>query len=49
MAPESTTKKETHAERVDHQAGDLVLIPNGWSGVWEIHGHFKKQYVTIAA
>jgi len=35
-------------ERVDHQAGDLVLIPNGWSGVWEIHEHFRKQYVTIA-
>ena len=35
-------------ERVDHKAGDMVLIPNGWSGVWEIHEHFKKQYVTIA-
>ncbi|MHC6591322.1 cupin domain-containing protein [Arthrobacter sp. C152] len=36
-------------ERVDHQAGDMVLIPDGWSGVWEIHEHFKKQYITISA
>lgn len=34
-------------ERVDHQAGDMVLIPNGWSAVWEIHEHFKKHYITI--
>ncbi|EMY33014.1 hypothetical protein D477_017102 [Arthrobacter crystallopoietes BAB-32] len=34
-------------ERVDHQTGDLVLIPNGWSGLWEIHEHFKKQYITM--
>lgn len=31
-------------ERLDHKAGDMVLIPNGWSGVWEIHEHFMKQY-----
>lgn len=36
-------------DRVDHQAGDMVLIPDGWSGVWEIHEHFKKQYITISA
>jgi uncharacterized cupin superfamily protein len=36
-------------ERVDHKAGDMVLIPDGWSGVWEIHEHFKKQYITISA
>jgi uncharacterized cupin superfamily protein len=36
-----------NGERVDHTAGDMVLIPNGWSGVWEIHEHFKKQYITI--
>ena len=36
-------------ERVDHKAGDMVLIPNGWSGVWEIHEHFKKQYITVSA
>ncbi|WP_434058848.1 cupin domain-containing protein [Escherichia coli] len=36
-------------ERVDHKAGDMVLIPNGWSGTWEIHEHFKKQYITISA
>ena len=35
-------------ERVDHKAGDIVLIPNGWSGVWEIHEHFKKQYVSMS-
>ncbi|WP_323959758.1 cupin domain-containing protein [Arthrobacter sp. JZ12] len=35
-------------ERVDHMAGDMVLIPNGWSGVWEIHEDFKKQYISIA-
>lgn len=35
-------------ERVDHQAGDMVLIPDGWSGVWEIHEHFKKHYITIS-
>ncbi len=35
-------------ERLDHKAGDMVLIPNGWSGVWEIHEHFKKQYITVA-
>ena len=35
-------------ERVDHEAGDMVLIPNGWSGVWEIHENFRKQYITIA-
>lgn len=33
-------------ERLDHQAGDLVLIPNGWSGVWEIHEHLKKYYAV---
>ena len=36
-------------ERVDHKAGDMVLIPNGWSGVWEIHEQFKKQYISISA
>ena len=36
-------------ERVDHKAGDMVLIPNGWSGAWEIHEHFKKHYITISA
>jgi len=35
-------------ERVEHKAGDMVLIPNGWSGVWEIHEHFKKQYISIS-
>jgi uncharacterized cupin superfamily protein len=35
-------------ECVHHQAGDMVLIPNGWSGVWEIREHFKKQYISIA-
>jgi len=35
-------------ERVDHQAGDMVLIPDGWSGVWEIHEQFKKQYISIS-
>ncbi|WP_077488843.1 cupin domain-containing protein [Sinomonas mesophila] len=35
-------------ERLDHEAGDMVLIPNGWSGVWEIHEHFKKQYISIS-
>ena len=35
-------------ERVGHQAGDVVLIPNGWSGSWEIHEQFKKQYITMA-
>ena len=34
-------------ERVDHKTGDMLLIPDGWSGVWEIHEHFKRQYVTI--
>ena len=36
-------------ERLDHEAGDMVLIPNGWSGVWEIHEHFRKQYISISA
>lgn len=35
-------------ERLNHQAGDLVLIPNGWSGIWEIHEYFKKQYISIS-
>jgi uncharacterized cupin superfamily protein len=35
-------------ERVEHKAGDMVLIPNGWRGVWEIHEHFKKQYISIS-
>jgi uncharacterized cupin superfamily protein len=35
-------------QRLDHKAGDMVLIPNGWSGVWEIHEHFKKQYITMS-
>jgi uncharacterized cupin superfamily protein len=35
-------------DRVHHEAGDMVLIPNGWSGVWEIHEHFKKQYISIS-
>jgi uncharacterized protein len=35
-------------ERVAHKADDLVLIPNGWSGVWEIHEHFRKQYISIS-
>ncbi|NQD41486.1 DUF861 domain-containing protein [Glutamicibacter halophytocola] len=34
--------------RVEHRAGDMVLIPNGWSGAWEIHEKFKKQYITMA-
>lgn len=34
-------------ERLEHAKGDLVLLPNGWSGVWEIHEHFKKLYLTI--
>lgn len=35
-------------ERVDHEVGDMVLIPNGWRGTWEIHEHFKKQYISIS-
>ena len=35
-------------ERLDHRTGDMVLIPNGWSGKWEIHEHFKKQYITMS-
>jgi len=34
-------------ERVDHKAGDMFLIPDGWSGVREIHEHFNKQYISI--
>lgn len=30
--------------RLDHRAGDLVLIPNGWSGIWEVHEHLRKYY-----
>lgn len=35
-------------QRLDHKAGDIVLSPNGWSGVWEIHEHSKKQYITMS-
>lgn len=35
-------------ERLDHEAGDMVLIPAGWSGAWEIHKQFKKQYILIS-
>lgn len=35
-------------ERIDHAVGDVVLIPDGWSGTWEIHEQFKKQYITVA-
>ncbi|MFF1831973.1 cupin domain-containing protein [Paenarthrobacter sp. NPDC058040] len=36
-------------ERTEHQTGDMLLIPDGWSGVWEIHEHFKKQYITVSS
>lgn len=35
-------------DRLDHKAGDLVLLPDGWSGVWEIHEQFRKYYVTMS-
>ncbi|MGQ3383164.1 cupin domain-containing protein [Glutamicibacter sp. TV12E] len=35
-------------ERTDHVAGDVVLIPDGWSGTWQIHEQFTKQYITVA-
>ncbi|WP_170184065.1 cupin domain-containing protein [Glutamicibacter uratoxydans] len=44
----SGTLVSDQGERVDHSVGDLVLIPDGWSGFWEIHEHFKKHYVTVA-
>lgn len=36
-------------DRADHKVGDVVLIPNGWSGLWQIHEKFKKHYVTMSA
>ena len=44
----SGTLVSEHGHRVDHKTGDMVLIPNGWSGTWEIHEEFKKQYITMA-
>ncbi|MFJ6313569.1 cupin domain-containing protein [Pseudarthrobacter oxydans] len=35
-------------DRLDHEAGDMVLIPNGWRGAREIHEQFKKQYILIS-
>ncbi|RGE21934.1 cupin domain-containing protein [Leucobacter sp. wl10] len=45
----SGTLVSDSGERLNHRTGDLVLIPDGWSGVWEIHEHLKKYYVTVSA
>lgn len=45
----SGTLVSDQGERVDHGVGDVVLIPDGWSGRWEIHEQFKKQYVTVSS
>ena len=44
----SGTLVSESGDRVDHKVGDLVLIPDGWKGVWEIHEQFRKYYATIA-
>ncbi len=43
----SGTLVSDEGERVDHTVGDVVIIPDGWSGSWEIHENFKKHYITV--
>ncbi len=31
------------------RAGDLLVLPLGWKGRWEIHDHLKKTYVIQKA
>lgn len=30
-------------------AGDLLVLPLGWKGIWEIHEHLRKTYVIQKA
>ncbi|MCE8536606.1 DUF861 domain-containing protein [Ruegeria pomeroyi] len=29
--------------------GDLLVLPQGWTGQWEIHDHMRKLFVISAA
>ena len=31
------------------QAGDLLILPIGWCGVWEVHEAIRKTYVLISS
>jgi uncharacterized cupin superfamily protein len=31
------------------KAGDLLVLPIGWRGEWEIHEQMRKTYVLISA
>lgn len=32
----------------DLAAGDLLILPQGWIGEWEIHEHMRKLFVITA-
>ena len=31
------------------EPGDVMITPNGWSGIWEVHEPLRKHYTLIAA
>jgi uncharacterized cupin superfamily protein len=30
-------------------AGDTLVMPDGWSGVWHVHEQLRKTYVTVTS
>jgi uncharacterized cupin superfamily protein len=43
------TVTPTDGVPVDIGAGDTLVTPAGWTGVWEVHETLRKTYVTIDA
>ncbi|MGX5697392.1 cupin domain-containing protein [Agromyces soli] len=43
----SVTVETSGGRRQTLGAGDTLVMPSGWAGVWHVHETLRKTYVTI--
>lgn len=34
-------------EPVEYGPGDVIVMPSGWTGVWDVHEPLRKHYTTV--
>lgn len=43
----SVTIETSGGRSAELRAGDTLVMPSGWEGVWHVHETLRKTYVTI--
>lgn len=49
IAGRATVRNSDGTGSRDIGPGDLLVLPQGWTGEWEIHDHMRKLYVISAS